>query len=358
MSTLNTCTSSTRPSSPSTGDMLFETDTNKCVIYDGAAWRVADPTFSLEPQIGDWKVIKDSYGSDTYSVDYNGASHGTGAPGFNERRIDPDGTAYYSTSGAWPSISGTAQNTGSEYNLSSLQSSNSGLYTARAIRFKCKRPNPGAGYFSIWRFGILKGASGHGGAFRNMTPAGRDSIHSYMRDQGEAEKTWGFNAMGNNAQSSIAPVHGETFGTSLFPSGKNVWVCPDSNTSCWFTADINDPQDRGISFFKETDPTSEGVASKTNNSTWIRTQINSVLTLGDSNHSERSFGDVINGIFAPHHSNYRPTFGIKGGAGWSAEVYFTFFFASSINITNLEGITYNALSDQAGSEVSIEFLMT
>lgn len=40
MSTLLTCTSTTRPASPATGDILYETDTAKSIIYDGATWRV------------------------------------------------------------------------------------------------------------------------------------------------------------------------------------------------------------------------------------------------------------------------------------------------------------------------------
>jgi len=39
MSTLLTCTSSTRPSSPAAGDTLFETDTNKVIVYSGTAWK-------------------------------------------------------------------------------------------------------------------------------------------------------------------------------------------------------------------------------------------------------------------------------------------------------------------------------
>lgn len=41
-STLLTCTSSTRPASPSAGDTLFETDTNKIIVYSGSAWKVYD----------------------------------------------------------------------------------------------------------------------------------------------------------------------------------------------------------------------------------------------------------------------------------------------------------------------------
>jgi hypothetical protein len=39
MSTLLTCTSSTRPGSPAAGDTLFETDTNKIIVYSGSAWK-------------------------------------------------------------------------------------------------------------------------------------------------------------------------------------------------------------------------------------------------------------------------------------------------------------------------------
>ena len=43
-STLLTCTSSTRPASPSAGDTLFETDTNKIIVYSGSDWKEYDPT--------------------------------------------------------------------------------------------------------------------------------------------------------------------------------------------------------------------------------------------------------------------------------------------------------------------------
>ncbi len=39
MSTLLTCTSSSRPGSPAAGDTLFETDTNKIIVWSGSAWK-------------------------------------------------------------------------------------------------------------------------------------------------------------------------------------------------------------------------------------------------------------------------------------------------------------------------------
>jgi len=39
MSTFSTCTSTTRPGSPANGDVLFETDTNNVILWDGTNWR-------------------------------------------------------------------------------------------------------------------------------------------------------------------------------------------------------------------------------------------------------------------------------------------------------------------------------
>ena len=41
-STLETCTSSSRPASPSAGDTLFETDTNNIITYSGSDWYIYD----------------------------------------------------------------------------------------------------------------------------------------------------------------------------------------------------------------------------------------------------------------------------------------------------------------------------
>jgi len=53
MSTLNTCTSSTRPASPAAGDTLFETDTNKIITYDGTDWRLYVSDGSITPDDGE-----------------------------------------------------------------------------------------------------------------------------------------------------------------------------------------------------------------------------------------------------------------------------------------------------------------
>ena len=56
MSTLNTCTSSTRPSSPDDGALLYETDTQKMICWDGTSWKEweADNTVSTS----DWITVE------------------------------------------------------------------------------------------------------------------------------------------------------------------------------------------------------------------------------------------------------------------------------------------------------------
>lgn len=53
MSTLLTTTSNTRPGTPATGDMYYETDTNKIILYDGTTWReyYSDVETSIEETI-------------------------------------------------------------------------------------------------------------------------------------------------------------------------------------------------------------------------------------------------------------------------------------------------------------------
>ena len=57
MSTLKTCTSKTRPSPtdpalgnrPTAGDMLFETDTKRIIMFDGTEWYVYDYNITTAP---------------------------------------------------------------------------------------------------------------------------------------------------------------------------------------------------------------------------------------------------------------------------------------------------------------------
>ncbi len=53
MSQLLTCTSVTRPSDVRTGDLLFETDTNRLIFWDGIVWRIYNSDRSLPGTGGD-----------------------------------------------------------------------------------------------------------------------------------------------------------------------------------------------------------------------------------------------------------------------------------------------------------------
>lgn len=61
MSTFTTCTSSTRPGSPATGDTLFETDTKSVIIWDGTNWRGYNSDGIAIPPI-----------ANTYSLSFDG----------------------------------------------------------------------------------------------------------------------------------------------------------------------------------------------------------------------------------------------------------------------------------------------
>ena len=61
MSFYPTCTSSTRPSNPLTGDTRFETDTKSIIVYDGTDWRAYDND-----------GVSSSYPSNSYSAVLDG----------------------------------------------------------------------------------------------------------------------------------------------------------------------------------------------------------------------------------------------------------------------------------------------
>ena len=65
MSTFSTCTSSFRPSSPTDGDVLFETDTKNVIIWDGSAWRGYENDRALNPFSGNLYAL-DFDGTDDY----------------------------------------------------------------------------------------------------------------------------------------------------------------------------------------------------------------------------------------------------------------------------------------------------
>mgnify|MGYP003678549875 CR=1 FL=1 len=55
-STLLTCTSTTRPGSPSAGDTLFQTDDGRIITWDGSNWYVYDYDSRIDPAYNDWQL--------------------------------------------------------------------------------------------------------------------------------------------------------------------------------------------------------------------------------------------------------------------------------------------------------------
>lgn len=55
-STLLTCTSTTRPASPSAGDTLFQTDDGRIITWDGSNWYVYDYDSRIDPAYNDWQL--------------------------------------------------------------------------------------------------------------------------------------------------------------------------------------------------------------------------------------------------------------------------------------------------------------
>lgn len=81
VATYSVCTSSTRPSSPAAGHMVFETDTNSLQVWSGTAWMPVGPlatwtaftptwTASTNPSIGNGTLVA-SYARFGTAVLYN-----------------------------------------------------------------------------------------------------------------------------------------------------------------------------------------------------------------------------------------------------------------------------------------------
>jgi hypothetical protein len=114
------CTSATRPSSPGTGAMIYETDTGKSYIWDGSAWQQiavsgSSPTLDTLTVSGNQTV--------------NGYSYAPNTPMFSARA-----TAGTAATGTWNTYADVFVNVGNHFNTTN------GLFTAPVA----------AKYFFIW----------------------------------------------------------------------------------------------------------------------------------------------------------------------------------------------------------------
>ena len=95
------CTSSTRPASPFTGQMIFETDTNRVAVYNGSSWVVladADTPSGLE------LVKTQTIGSAVSSVTVNNAF----SSNYDSYKIVATGGAASTSIDLWMTLGATA----------------------------------------------------------------------------------------------------------------------------------------------------------------------------------------------------------------------------------------------------------
>lgn len=71
------CTSSTRPASPFEGQVIYETDTDKIMSYNGSAWRFVSVPSSTDPTA-----------STSYAPTWTSLTVGNGTVSFNHLRIN------------------------------------------------------------------------------------------------------------------------------------------------------------------------------------------------------------------------------------------------------------------------------
>lgn len=372
MSILNTTTSTTRPDDASVGAIYFETDTNRMILWDGTAWREYNADSSSFPP-GEYIIVKDNY--NTSSAPNSGATwfysslFGKNVQyghSYNARRIDLYGTFYgigYNTHN-WSSLKGinwNYQNTQSsvseEYNLSKFQSSNPDDVMIDAIRFRCKRQNPGLGYFGINRLFFIKGP----GNFTINTPyvystwfSGANNppvsgsvaevYNNYLVTQ------WYNYAIGYRGR--IDNVSNRTHGSQFINDpDKAKWICADGSGDCtWGGSDPN----HFYNNIKETDPLGRE-DNKTENAKWsvFRTNNASSFHIYDSD-SGYNFNHLVQAFHGKqYHTNQG--FGVRCGVDGPAELYFTFYFETPLNFTNLEAMCYDVICDQMNQEVTFEF---
>ena len=108
MSTLQTTTSSSRPSAQ-VGDTYFETDTKDIIVYDGSNWRVYNPD-----TVTGWS------GTNNYSLNFDGTDDYLTAASI----VTP--TAQQGTISAW--VKSTTSNFGPIFNISSNTDTHTGYW--------------------------------------------------------------------------------------------------------------------------------------------------------------------------------------------------------------------------------------
>jgi len=342
----------------------FEADTNE------------DPGGGGEGSFGGESIIvKDSFTTNAAPLSggvefYSTLANATVKQGhsYDERRIDKYGASYglgydtsrYSTSNRTiPFRSLTIHDEVSpSHNLSQFH--DSGTIKVDAIRFRCKRGRRGAGYFGIARLFFVKGTEryniysphvrdwyyGMDTSKHNMSVS--DLVSGWLNYTGDGDgalfQKYVFGYF--NLRSTPWP-NNATIG-SPFISGK-LFTCEDSEAETCLRQDITKPNSLYENVV-ENDPLGTA-SSKTPDTNW--TTFNAIA--GDE---VRQYSSSFPGVIWTWTNSDKYSYGawgISGGIDFPAEVYFTVFFKTPMDFTDLMCMSYNVVCDQQEAEVTFEF---
>lgn len=137
------CTSITRPASPDTGTMIYETDTGRVLTWDGSAWTAITQTPSsapASPAVGEVYYSSSTYGWQSFRWDGSGWREVS-----DTRKVFVSAAANFSQNSGIVTFNGVAVNTGSVYNTGN------GRVTV-----------PYAGNYMVQAQGMTQNAAGYG----------------------------------------------------------------------------------------------------------------------------------------------------------------------------------------------------
>jgi len=327
MSVLNTCTSSTRPSSPDNGALLYETDTQKMLCWDGAAWK-------------EWEADNYISNSEWITVELphrNSIYNGTGNTmvSYNYWMYSADSSKLGGH--VWDSTS-TLQNFSSDIGMNIFNGSDDVLIDA--IRFRCNRPSAGAGSFG---FHLLRFTN-----YQTATNPGRYS-YRYANNTTKTRGTLGISTSTDPSQSTLKGldfVHGDH--TSVLLNDGTTGTAKNGLRNMVIEAD---PKSKDDTKSSNTDWWAvHGTSHSFKN--WNPGDSGSYSSFGNYSQARNSF---LNRSLAGGISSNG--FGIYGGANMPQEVFFTFFFTSPLNmkgITCIDWMPWEAFG-RTSLDINIEF---
>lgn len=323
MAALNTCTSTTRPSNPAPGTMLFETNTSRIIIWDGIDWRVWSADNVVSPN--DWLTVE----FPTVNSIYNGT-----------------GSNYISYTYAMYILDQTRMTRATYDNFNNrVNAPNNGLelfdtnddILIDAIRIRCTRPAGGSGRFGMMKWMLWKEGSG---MTTTTSSNGGNSIGYKSRAMNSAAKR--DNGMGCPAGSGYSSrginfVHtptnvlttSQTFSTTPGSYFQNILYPHDPRGEDDFTSAGSTP-----AWYTET--------SGVNYNQW------STQPYGDTLFVRRNLDRASSSL------GYSIPL-IYGGASFPQEVFYTLYFTHPLNMKKLNCIDIMPIESPSKTGLKIYF---